>query len=522
MSFTVSLITQAATYSTVNAVNGSGMWFQSQCASYSLPNFKYVFDLYQKDIITGAIVEQLGQYYEPPRPYNQVSNLTGTGLFNPYKALRSVINNAPDWDITLQGITAVTQSYVRYGVDYGFSYDPNITFTTSAFTFFVEFLELNFTSPQDIKAGDQITIQMTNNLYNPQYNTTAIVEGVNTGATAAVLNILYGVTPSTTENGTITNLQRIVGTVGDFYGWNGTRQYTEGGKNYTDFSKYVLTGASSSFLTDYASYNLNNGVNGKPTVLGTYETIGFLSVASATGGSYSVQGFQFLGYDSNGSIVTTSRIDLLDTNYPAIKYEMGIGTQNLIDAYGIDFTNITYYEIVPYHIQTIFPETYLNLGLITRYINRDCNYCWYNGLQNFNPPIDKTATTPIQLTFLNRRGSYEYYVFNKDSQRTINTTRNEWMNNLNWNYLQGERINAVLSQDVEIDYVVNTDWISQYDQNWLEELLTSPEVYYINGTDRIPIFITDTSWVSKTYVRDNIFMATVAFKLAYPLNTQDQ
>ena len=515
MSLTVSLITQAASYSTVNAINGSGMWFQAQSTNYSLSNFKYVFDLYEKDITTGAVIQSLGQYPEPPRPYNPISNLTGTGLFNPYKALRSVINNQPDFPINVYGIQPVTASYVRYGVDYGFSYNPGFTFSTSKITVFTtNFLAIDYSSGTDIKTGDFVTLNMSNNLYNPQYNTTGLVASA--GATQALTNILYGVTPSTPETGVITNLQRVSGTAGDYYGWNGTRQYTEGGLNYADFNQQfvLVNAATSSFLTDYKSTNLNNGLNGKPTVLGQYETIGFLSDPQ-----FPVEGFELIRYDSNGSVVGVSR-HTLTASYPSRKYEFGVGTQNLIDAYGVNFTGCDYYTCIFYIITGFMPVTYFNIGLVNRYINRDCNYCWYNGLQNFNG--NATQSQPVQLTFLNRRGSYEYYTFNKDSQRTIQVQKKEWMNNMSWNYEQGQRINSVLSQDVEIDYVVNSDWVSQYDQNWLEEILTSPEVYYIDGINRIPIYITDTSWVSKTNVRDNIFMVTIGFKLAYPLNTVDQ
>lgn len=503
MSFTVSLITQAATYSTVNAINGSGMWFQADTASYSLSNFKYIFDLYQKDITTGAIVQSLGQYQEPPRPFNSISNLTGTGLFNPYKALRSVINNQPDFPINVHGIQPVTQSYVRYGIDYGFSYNPGFTFSTQPIDILgTNFLALDFSSPVDILGGDIITINMITNLYNPQYNTTTQVVDI-TGGTQALLPILYGVTPSTVEIGQITNLLRIVGTAGDFYGWNGTRQYEEGGLNYADFhEEFVLTGDSNNqFLTDYNNYIFfgtgSPTFSLKPTNIGQYETIGFLSEPSSP-----IDTINIITFDSFGNQLSNTNHGATGISYPSRKYELGVGTQNLIEAYGINFTNVAYYEIILMDVA----DSNIERGWIMRRINYDCNYCFYN---------------PIQVTFLNRRGSYEYYTFNKDSKRTVQITKKEWMNNMPWNFEQGQRINSVLSQNIEIDYSINTDWISEYDYSFLEELASSPEVYIISGINRIPIYITDTSYTTKTQVRDVIFNLNINYKYAFPLIQQD-
>jgi len=506
---TASLITQAYTYSTVNAINGSGMWFQLQSSSYTLNNFKYVYVL-NEVTNSGTFVQSLGSYYEPPRPYNPYSGLTGTGLFNPYKALRSQINNAPDWNITLQGLTPVTQSIVPYQLQTGFSYNPGWTFSTSSHTYlFTLYLQLNFSSPVDLQINDLVTINMTTLLYNPQYNGTwkvfLITGGSANAATAVVLRVIYGTVPSTTELGEITNIQRISGTTSTFWGWNGDRQYQESNQDF--YNPYVVTGTSSSFLTNYYNPYIPQPTFGnkitppytmKPVNADQWETIGFLYDPTST-----ITAYALILYDSNGYVISSGVLGLTSSFTTSRKYELGIGPKNIdLSFVGINWNTVAYYNILLYYGTAVSGPK----ASIWRRINTDCNYCYY---------------TPIQVTWLNRRGSYEYYTFNKDSQRTVQVTKKEWMNNLLWNFKQGDRINSVLSQDIEIDYTINSDWVSQYDQNWMEELATSPEVYIIDGTNRIPIYITDSSWTSKTLVRDQLFNMTVNYKYAFTLVSQD-
>ena len=51
------------------------------------------------------------------------------------------------------------------------------------------------------------------------------------------------------------------------------------------------------------------------------------------------------------------------------------------------------------------------------------------------------------------------------------------------------------------NYQVNSDWLTQEQADWLETLFYSPNVYIQDGTNFLPINITDTEFVSKTNPR---------------------
>jgi hypothetical protein len=80
----------------------------------------------------------------------------------------------------------------------------------------------------------------------------------------------------------------------------------------------------------------------------------------------------------------------------------------------------------------------------------------------------------------------------------------------------------VLSQDVTEKWTVNTDWISEFDASWLEDLFKSTEVYHIDSNNNIlPIIVEDKSYEVKTYNRNQLFNVTMNFSYAYDIRVQN-
>ena len=497
MSFTVSLVTQPFEYTTVNAVNNSNTYYQLESTNAGAPSFQYFFDVYQYDLFTGATMAFIGEFDAPPRP------ISGDGIFPVGRPLQSYINNEPtEFNVQLQGIQSVSQSIVRYGTKYGFEYNPGFTFSTFDFTFILQFLGLSFSSAVDIKVGDQLTLLMASNQFNPQYNGVTTVVG--TGSTGssffALTSEFYGTTPSIPEYGTITNLKRITGsTSNNYWGWNGTRQYTEEGVDF--FNEFVLTGSSNDqFLTNYLSYEyFGPGAptfSVKPVFLNQYETIGFISDPA-----HVINEINIVTFDAYGNQLSNTTHGATGINYPYRKYELGIGPQNLTDAYGTSFTGVFYYEVF-----LVNSSGFINQGQILRRIDYECQRCFYKN---------------YQITWLNPRGSYEYWNFNLDSQRTVNNTVVEYKKVLPWNYAIGARERTVLSQEAQAGYQINTNWITEHDYAFLESLTYGAEAYSIENGKRIPIIITDRTYQTKTYARDQIFNLTINFEYATLINTQN-
>lgn len=128
----------------------------------------------------------------------------------------------------------------------------------------------------------------------------------------------------------------------------------------------------------------------------------------------------------------------------------------------------------------------------------------------------------IQLLFINQMGGNEFWYFNKDSKRTVNLERQEFNKVIQPVYNIGDRgrtVYSVVSKDV---WRINTDWISEYDYSFLEQLILSPEVYWVKGGYAYPIIIINKDYPIKTMLREGIFNMTLDFEMAYDKNVISQ
>jgi hypothetical protein len=155
---------------------------------------------------------------------------------------------------------------------------------------------------------------------------------------------------------------------------------------------------------------------------------------------------------------------------------------------------------------------------------------------NINCP-DLKEYEPIRLTWLNQWGCWDYYTFNKKSTRSISTsgstytqqsgTWNESIFKLN-GYKGGKkafRVNAVEK------ITMNTNFVSEAEGPWFEELINSPEVYMLEGyqTDPsisylnnyvTPVRLTTSSYTKKTIANDRLMQYTFEVEKAKTLRTQ--
>jgi hypothetical protein len=143
----------------------------------------------------------------------------------------------------------------------------------------------------------------------------------------------------------------------------------------------------------------------------------------------------------------------------------------------------------------------------------------------------------IRLTWLNQWGCWDYYTFNKKSTRSISTSGSTYTQMRGtWNYgtyqLHGYkggkkafRVNAV--EKIKM----NTDFVSEAEGPWFEELINSPEVYILNGfqddfaepllnTYVTPVRLTTSSYTKKTVANDKLMQYTFEVEKAKTLRTQ--
>lgn len=504
MAVTVNLLTEPFTYSVVN----SECWYQLNSASSSLNNFEYYYDVYTYDQFdNNLLINDLGLYFVPPRPN------TGDAVFSPHKALKTQISNRYplSHNIGLTALTPFTHSYIPYNIDYGFQYSPiNLTFSTVDGS---GSLDLIFSTAQDINTGDILTIQMQNLGLNPQYNTTASVVS-ETAHQIIQTDILYGIAPPTAEIGYITQLSRLVATATDLrFGWNGTRQYNQ---RYDDFQYYVIDEPievpTKQFLTTYTSSYISLTSSVRPTIvkeifINQAEIQSILidrTHTSTISPDWIAQNINVNTFNSSWGTISSYNFAQVATQSDYKYWAAPIGTQNL-GGLGVSFTGVTYYN-VNISGKTVFAGTQ-SLATIYRKIVGQC-----------------TAYKNVRIMFSNSQGGWEFYNFNKDLMQTRDVTRSMYRKTLAWDYRLGDRNDTVLAEKVQDSFVANSDWISQYDQNYLNELITTFDAYVVdeNNNNLYPIIITDTSWEYKTYLRDVIFNATINYTMAFDINTQSE
>jgi hypothetical protein len=486
MAITISVLNTPTALEPIN----TPLWFRVNSTSSGLTDFKYVFiPQFKYEPFASTGYTTLGSYKIPPRPGS------GDGLFSPHRALKSFIQTQINPYITTLVLSPEGASLLDYRLKYGFEYNPN--------SFFVDtisvsgYMGLTFSTIQDFVVGDIITINKDNKNYNPQYDGTCSVTSV-LNSYSIKTDKAFSSTLLAGESGYITNQFRITGTSSDLYTWNGTRQYTERTK---DFTQYIIgtvsAGTAGKFLTNY-------DVNvAKPIRLDDYETLSVILPSSILYPYY--------------VFVSTFRAD-----------------NTLIGTYGLTFSGGNTYRKVdipvgPMNLTALgIPFSTIGSNIVDNYTVhiRNLQFGFTTTVSEFRKyKIDDSCSIyeKQRVVFLNRLGGYDYFNFTLDSKRTLAITRTEYEKILNWNYTIGDRGKSLLAQKAEIKMSMISNWITETDSIWLEELLTSPEVYLLPTTgDKLPIIITDNSYEVKTYLRSQLFNLVLNYKFGYDLNLQNE
>tara|TARA_R110000765_G_scaffold326499_2_gene417806 strand:+ start:811 stop:2241 length:1431 start_codon:yes stop_codon:yes gene_type:complete len=147
---------------------------------------------------------------------------------------------------------------------------------------------------------------------------------------------------------------------------------------------------------------------------------------------------------------------------------------------------------------------------------------------------------PIRLTWLNQWGVWDYYTFTQKSVKSISTNRTPYTQmsgtwnetSLEINSYQGGRKNFRVNTSERIK--MNTDFVTEAEGVWLEELINSPEVYILNGFDGTevapynsitnkyvePVTLTTSSYTKKTRANDKLMQYTIEVERSKNRRTQ--
>jgi hypothetical protein len=153
---------------------------------------------------------------------------------------------------------------------------------------------------------------------------------------------------------------------------------------------------------------------------------------------------------------------------------------------------------------------------------------------NFNGVYDKftiykdtqcTGFEPVRFIWSNEFGVWDYFNFKlatnkvtkleKENYRKTFVDYSTSTNDVPYNITNRGVTNYFTNIDEE--WIVNSDWLTQEQASWLEYLIYSPRVFIQQGTDIVPIIVTNTEFINKTNPKSQkLFKYEVTYKLANP------
>jgi len=124
----------------------------------------------------------------------------------------------------------------------------------------------------------------------------------------------------------------------------------------------------------------------------------------------------------------------------------------------------------------------------------------------------------IRFAFINKYGFYDYYGVNLPVRKTTNITRQTitkpMVNYSSANSVYDPQRRGQLNYNNQYtdDYTVTSDWINQDTAEWLGEIFESPSVFLQEGSEFIPIVITNASYLHNTNKRGQ---KTFQYEISY-------
>ena len=155
---------------------------------------------------------------------------------------------------------------------------------------------------------------------------------------------------------------------------------------------------------------------------------------------------------------------------------------------------------------------------------------------NINCPTLK-GYEPIRLAWLNQWGAWDYYTFTMKSAKTTSTKGSTYQQiEGTWNestyqvngFKGGKKAFRVNATE---KISMNTDFVSESESEWFEDLINSPEVYILDGYQSqaanpalnqyaTPVRLTTSSYTKKTVANDKLMQYTFEVEKSKTLRTQ--
>lgn len=300
----------------------------------------------------------------------------------------------------------------------------------------------------------------------------------------------YGSTP------TIGSLSATASTV---YCWNGILDFPEWvDYQVTDYRQMTSQGQITQLLTN----NLNQRIKLTERAW----------VYGLSGENNAITQFRVFAYNAAGTQIQYTIIDnpykvVSSVGYRMVSCPSGPDNLNNISNTYLDSGTQNQGNIIPSNTATyfIFARGNAVSSIYTNYTIID--QC--------------TKYTPIRLHFLNKLGGYDSFTFDLLSRTNNSIERKNYRKNLGQLsggsvvYSDNQRSNIIFDTQVKETMLLNSNWITEAESIWLEELVTSPSIYMEIGGQIQAVNITDSGYEVKKTVNDKLFNLQLTIEKTY-------
>jgi hypothetical protein len=162
----------------------------------------------------------------------------------------------------------------------------------------------------------------------------------------------------------------------------------------------------------------------------------------------------------------------------------------------------------------------------TRYILEDNTNAQTSEKVTFN--INQTCSkyTPVRVHWLNRLGGYDAFNFYMKSIHQTDIKKDKYdQQHHDWTgfaykYSKSSRGTTDYNVALSKKLTVNTDYLSESESEWMEDLITSPSLYIEENNELIAVNLDSRRIQRKTSLNDKLMQYT--FELSYSLKNRRQ
>ena len=126
-----------------------------------------------------------------------------------------------------------------------------------------------------------------------------------------------------------------------------------------------------------------------------------------------------------------------------------------------------------------------------------------------------------RIYFLNKLGAYDAFTFDLLSRENNSIERKKYRRNVggfsgsSYVYTDLQRANIIYDTQVSETMILNSNWLTEAESAWLEELISSPITYMETASGIEVVNIVDTAYEVKKTVNDKLFNLQITIEKSY-------